>query len=577
MARLNHHKFSAIFSVAALAATVFFLPNTAIGAVPTIRLTELGSNPKGNSDQCPGDACMEFVEFLNIGPGSFSFHDPLFLTIGSQESPILWWQNSLTGHENCRTHADSLRPGEYAVVLSRDYENLSPHSRYTFPDSTLLLKCDGSLLSGKLTHNRGVALIRKTKTGPQVDSICGALDPGQTLDSRSSFKLTYPKKLPDGFSLVPRYSLLANGEYRTNPDTISPGWGIISDNGWISEYRLGNPGSSHIPCTIGVWCPPLRDADSLEWHFEADHVELNSGKAKIRQPFTVLVVSVPKRETTFSIDFAVDGHATQMKIDISERWLPENPIRISEIHPRTRSGMSEWFEITNASKIPINLRDWKWGKSIPTKEILTSDDYVLNPGDYLVVTESIDKLHSVGIRILEPPHWQALNDFRDTLFLEPPRNASELEMVCYDADWFGEWNEQSLERIHLGEPADNYGNWVCADHPSPGMPNATAYRRRGQTPELEIGPIPFTPNGDGRDDFLRISALLPSGTEATVTILGFNGRPIRNVRIPSDGVFMWDGKNGSGAPAQVGPFFVVAEFDSPSGSKRLRKRGILWR
>ncbi len=150
-------------------------------------------------------------------------------------------------------------------------------------------------------------------------------------------------------------------------------------------------------------------------------------------------------------------------------------------------------------------------------------------------------------------------------------------MVSYDADWLENWDGQSIERVHLDRPAESYDNWVCADHPSPGMPNATAFQRRTRAPHLAVGPVPFTPNSDGQDDYLKISAELPPGTEAAVTILEFSGRIIRQIPLPADGTYLWDGKTESGAAAQTGPFFVVAEFEFPDGSKTIRKRGILWR
>jgi len=93
--------------------------------------------------------------------------------------------------------------------------------------------------------------------------------------------------------------------------------------------------------------------------------------------------------------------------------------------------------------------------------------------------------------------------------------------------------------------------------PSPGQPNAYGLFTGHQTPSLDIGPIPFTPNNDGKDDFYSIRCVLPASYSATVAIYGFNGKKYCDVPMGLQPQYLWDGKTSNATAAPVGPFFVV--------------------
>ena len=119
--------------------------------------------------------------------------------------------------------------------------------------------------------------------------------------------------------------------------------------------------------------------------------------------------------------------------------------------------------------------------------------------------------------------------------------------------------------------------WVIALKPTPGQPNASNAFRATEKPSIEIGPVPFTPNGDGKDDMLSIKLVLPASFTSTIAIYGFNGKKYLDLPITPLPQYLWDGKTDKGVAASVGPFFVVATFKNAGQTTVMRKKGILWR
>jgi hypothetical protein len=60
-------------------------------------------------------------------------------------------------------------------------------------------------------------------------------------------------------------------------------------------------------------------------------------------------------------------------------------------------------------------------------------------------------------------------------------------------------------------------------------------------------------------------------------LYGFSGKKLRDFGAYPGRPLLWDGKQDNGAPAPLGPFFVVAEIVSTSGKTTLRKKGVVWR
>jgi hypothetical protein len=119
--------------------------------------------------------------------------------------------------------------------------------------------------------------------------------------------------------------------------------------------------------------------------------------------------------------------------------------------------------------------------------------------------------------------------------------------------------------------------WVLSENPTPGDSNPEASWRAATSASLDIGPIPFTPNNDGKDDYLSIKLMLPPGATGSVAMYGFDGRKYYGIAPVVSPEVLWNGKTGSGAIVPNGPFFVIAEITNNGVKSVMRKKGVLWR
>jgi hypothetical protein len=234
--------------------------------------------------------------------------------------------------------------------------------------------------------------------------------------------------------------------------------------------------------------------------------------------------------------------------------------------------------VVNVSPMPINCKNWRFGNSEDTA-VLAASDLFLGRGEFLVAAANsglFSSRYPARNRVTTPPRWHTLNNYNDTLCLWD--NARTLkEIVCYRYEWFTNWTTQSLERISTSAAGTERSSWMLAAAPTPGQPNGALSRSSSAQPQLTIGPSTFTPNGDGRDDLLAITTASLPGGSATLGIYSFSGKKIREFSGMSNQTLFWDGKQDNGAPAPVGPFFVVLEMRSSTGISTLRRKGILWR
>ena len=253
-------------------------------------------------------------------------------------------------------------------------------------------------------------------------------------------------------------------------------------------------------------------------------------------------------------------------------------VKINEVFPRAQTDVAEWFELINTSMAPVNLKNWRFGNAQDTN-VLTKDSLSIDEGRFLVITKdktAFSRKYPSVSRVCQPLTWRTLDNYRDTLSLW---NESGVlcERIAYNADWFEHWTDQSLERVSLQRDGMAPETWALATNPTPGQPNASIAFRAAEKPSIAIGPSAFTPNGDGKDDLLFISLVLPASFTVVIAIYGFDGKKYIDMPITPQPHYVWDGKTDNGSAAPVGPFFVVATFKNNGQTTIVRKRGILWR
>lgn len=565
--------------------TLFFLLLILCVSVPAktrIAITEVLKDPVGLESECPGGKSHEFVEFVNLGPDTFRI-DSLFLSDGSTVDSVIPWQFPLSWHPNCCFNRDYLLPGQFALILDRDYEGSPPGSYFAIADSTVIVTVDASSLAGGLTTTKGLFLFKGT-SNIIGDSLAAMLDSGFCASLEGRVNHTQPQNISEGFSNIPAHLLFPSYTYLASPDTLSMGTYEFIQGGWICEYKLYNPGpaSPTVACSTAVLLAGKESPENAAWS-----VRIAGSTAVIASgmlpdlPYPVFITAnLPKDSVSYELTIEENNNKAVLPIDISSVWLPSSPIKINEIFPRATSSVPEWIELVNISSMPVNLKNWRYGTPEGTDNTIASSDLIIKPGNFLVLTKSSSQFsvaYPVGVTYTQPASWQSLDNYRDSLVLISSLEDAPCEIIYYDYNWFDSWDYQSVERVSLQKSGTGRGTWALAEKPSPGQPNPGALWQSVDKPTVHIGPIPFTPNNDRIDDSLSIRITLPASSKISIAIYGFNGRKLYDMPEPIGNRSTWNGRKSDGTHAPVGPFFVIATITNGSKETLIKKKGILWR
>lgn len=139
----------------------------------------------------------------------------------------------------------------------------------------------------------------------------------------------------------------------------------------------------------------------------------------------------------------------------------------------------------------------------------------------------------------------------------------------------------SLERINPDLASSNVSTWQSAAQTA-GFATPTYKNSQWVEPSVKddaftLSPKTFSPDGDGKDDYLLISYKLPTdGCIANIRVFSANGIEVKrlasNLLVGTDGVLTWDGLNSSNQRVPVGIYIVYIEYFNPNGETRKYKK-----
>jgi len=256
----------------------------------------------------------------------------------------------------------------------------------------------------------------------------------------------------------------------------------------------------------------------------------------------------------------------------------DTAVKINEIFPRATESCPEWIELFNSGSAPVNLRGWNIGRP-GDSSLISAGDATIPAGGFLVVTRDtvqFDAAFPAVRHAVQPQHWHALDNYHDTLVLWDA-GVIVCDSAGWNYQWFSAWANQSLSRVSMRVSGFDRTAWALSGNPTPGDSNPEVSWHAVAAASLDIGPLPFTPNNDGRDDYLSIKLMLPPGATGGIAVYGFDGRKYYDVATVVSPEILWNGKTGSGAPVPCGPFFVIAEVNNNGSKSVIRKKGVLWR
>ncbi len=254
---------------------------------------------------------------------------------------------------------------------------------------------------------------------------------------------------------------------------------------------------------------------------------------------------------------------------------------INEIMYDPLSNESEWIELYNFTGQSLNLKGWKL-KDASSSILLSSFDIFVPPGNYFILAHdssllrSFPNLNTSG-QSIEFSASLNLNNSGEMLSIFDSLN-NLIDKVDYRPDWnnseLPDTKGISLERINPGLGSNDKSNWnSCTDMQggTPGLQNSIFTRNPDANASITISPNPFSPDGDGFEDFTAIKYRLniPFG-QMRISIFDIKGRKVRTIsnnRITGkEGIILFDGYDDNKSKLRIGIYILLIEaIDDENG------------
>ncbi len=271
--------------------------------------------------------------------------------------------------------------------------------------------------------------------------------------------------------------------------------------------------------------------------------------------------------------------------------LPESPkvadIILNEVLFNPRSGGVDFIEVYNNSQKAISLQGWKLANSdnVGVKNVkeISTESYVIFPGEYTVLTtdpENIKKEYPLSLpdRFLEMGSLPSMNDSEGNIYLLMPDSVVSDYFVYSDnmhLSLLTDLNGISLERIDFNRPTNQEGTWHSAaksiGYATPTYKNSQYFAIENSSSELTIFPEVFSPDNDGFEDLVSFNYNFDqAGFIVTARIYDAKGRLVKEIAnnevVGASGRFIWNGLNENNAKAAIGPYILLFEAFTESGS-----------
>ena len=268
-------------------------------------------------------------------------------------------------------------------------------------------------------------------------------------------------------------------------------------------------------------------------------------------------------------------------------------IIINEILFNPKTGCPEFIELYNRSANVVNIgklvlatRDLSSLAVNSSCRIADEGDLVF-PGQYLLITtDSIILQHyfSTSGRIIITSGLPSFYDEEGIVSLMLA-DAGSIDELHYYSDMHSplirNTDGVSLERVYFGQPTADKSNWHSASgvagYATPGYQNSQHLDGLKQDESITISPEIFTPDNDGKDDYLTLSYQFEmAGAVTSITIYDAAGRRMKrivnNELLGTGGFFTWDGTDENKSSLPTGIYLIYMELVHPDGIVKKIKR-----
>jgi hypothetical protein len=276
--------------------------------------------------------------------------------------------------------------------------------------------------------------------------------------------------------------------------------------------------------------------------------------------------------------------------DVSISVLVETPVTepralvINEIMYDPLLGQNEWIEFFHRGSSPVDIARWKFSDR-PTASgsntfTITNGSVVIQPQQFVLVAADstilsqfsylASPIPGVHLFVMNRSNGFGLNNDGDDVILRDAMGRT-IDSVSYSTAWhhpdFTDAKGRSLERINPEIASNDRRNWSTSPAAwggTPGKSNGIYTTSLPTSASISIHPNPFSPDGDGFEDFCIIRYNLPLTTSVIrISIFDIKGRLVRSLAngelSGSQGAIVWDGLDDTKQRVRIGPYVVFVE------------------
>ncbi|MDP2885737.1 MAG: lamin tail domain-containing protein [Ignavibacteria bacterium] len=310
-----------------------------------------------------------------------------------------------------------------------------------------------------------------------------------------------------------------------------------------------------------------------------------SNQARVRIRWRLIAAPAGGTTGTFRLD------------DLSITALAETPVTepralvINEFMFDPLLGQNEWIEFFHGGASPVEIARWKISDR-PTASgsntfTITNGSVVIQPQQFVLVAADstilsqfsylASPIPGVHLFILNRSNGFGMNNDGDDVILRDARGKA-IDSVSYSSAWhhpdFAEAKGRSLERVNPEIASNDRRNWStspAASGGTPGKTNGIYTTILPSSASISIHPNPFSPDGDGFEEFCIIRYNLPLTTSVIrISIFDIKGRLVRSLANGElsgpQGEIIWDGLDNTKQRVRIGPYVVFVEaIDGQAG------------
>lgn len=272
---------------------------------------------------------------------------------------------------------------------------------------------------------------------------------------------------------------------------------------------------------------------------------------------------------------------------------------INEIMYDPLDSQNEWLELYNRSSQPVDLAHWTFNDKSTSSGVnsfvISDSAMIIQSGEFAIVAAessvcnifpNLGSPHpDISLSILNRSGGFSFNNDGDAIVLKD-LTGQTIDSISYSPRWHHpdvvDTRGRSLERINPNIDTNDPRNWSTCTNVvggTPGKINSVMTTSTVSNSTISISPNPFSPDGDGFEDFCSIRYNLSIMTSTiNIRIYDIKGRCIRILAngelAGTKGEIIWDGFDDNKQRARIGVYVIYLEATDRSISRVERAKAV---